>query len=461
MSIAARALHGVNVCIIPMPANDDRPLLLRPWSLKIMAALLVAAKLSAATLVALSPTYAELSTITADRIVQLTNAERVKVGLTALTVNTQLTAAAKDKAAHMLAEDYFAHISPAGVTPWFWMSKHGYAYQVAGENLAIDFVEAEKVVAAWLASPSHKDNMLHPAYTETGVAAVAGEFQGATSTVVVHMFGLPTGTDVAAESTPTPDQPTHEETTPLPTPTAVPPPPELPRTPRIALLSSTSTVGNEVELAIEGEANSEVVLAVNSTPVITMSLSEDGQGRAKLDLSEYSDGQLQVTAVARVAGQQSEAAALIVAKDSTGPEVGRDAVSFLVSPLFDSGRVYVKLPEDKAVTSWQINGETVGESGGIVPLGNGLEIAAVDAQGNTTVVSDIVLVPQFEIRAEDINLPVLRRAVQVSNRFIGTMLAIITGLLIMTIIVRVQIQRPRLLGQATAVVFLAGVLLWL
>lgn len=215
MGVVTQCVNGICVCVLPMPANNDRPLLLRKGPLALVSALLLIAKLSAFTVLALTPVTAELSTITTERIVQLTNTERTKRNLNALKTNSKLMQAAREKGDHMLKEDYFAHISPSGVTPWFWMNKTGYGYQVAGENLAIDFLQAEDVVAAWIASPSHKENMLLPEYTETGVAVVTGEFEGGTSTIVVHMFGRPSGA-VASESAP------PETTESAPAPTAVP-----------------------------------------------------------------------------------------------------------------------------------------------------------------------------------------------------------------------------------------------
>jgi uncharacterized protein YkwD len=50
------------------------------------------------------------------------------------------------------------------------MKKVGYTYQVAGENLAIDFSDTEDVVAAWMASPDHCANIMAPAFRDFGVA---------------------------------------------------------------------------------------------------------------------------------------------------------------------------------------------------------------------------------------------------------------------------------------------------
>lgn len=177
------------VCFIPHEANNHWPLALRHKPLAYVSGFIVLTKILAIAAFVLTPTTAHLSTITDARMVQLTNEARQKNGLPPLTVNEKLTQAALLKGQDMLQHQYFAHISPSGVTPWFWMQKTQYQYEVAGENLAIDFTDADKVVQAWLNSPSHRANLLNPAYKETGLAVISGKFQGGTSIIVVHMFG--------------------------------------------------------------------------------------------------------------------------------------------------------------------------------------------------------------------------------------------------------------------------------
>ncbi len=198
-----RSLHHAKVCFIPHPDNNHHPLVLRHKPLTAISALLIVAKIVAISIIGLTPSEATLSTITTNRIVQLTNDERVKAGLSPLTINNQLTHAAQLKANDMFKNQYFAHISPTGVTPWYWMQQSGYSYQIAGENLAIDFTQAEDVVAAWMASPKHKENILRPEYTQTGVAVMSGQFKGSTSIIVVHMFGDPMPASIPSTS-PTP-----------------------------------------------------------------------------------------------------------------------------------------------------------------------------------------------------------------------------------------------------------------
>ncbi len=132
-------------------------------------------------------------------VINLTNAARSQNGLGSLTSNSQLAQAAALKAQDMLAKDYFAHTSPQGLNSWYWFKQVGYNYQTAGENLAIDFSDSGAVFAAWMASPSHRANILDPDFTEIGVASVSGEFSGSNTTIVVQMFGARAGQRVAPQ----------------------------------------------------------------------------------------------------------------------------------------------------------------------------------------------------------------------------------------------------------------------
>jgi len=144
------------------------------------------------------------SQITSAQIIELTNAQREKYGLPALTVNPLLEKAARLKAEDMFAGDYWSHRSPTGKTPWDFLKEVGYNYVYAGENLARDFADASGVVAAWMASPTHKENIVSKNYQEIGVAVVDGELGGLRTTLVVQMFGTPTR--LAGEKPPAPVQ---------------------------------------------------------------------------------------------------------------------------------------------------------------------------------------------------------------------------------------------------------------
>lgn len=131
------------------------------------------------------------STITPEKIIELTNQERAGNGLSVLKLNGLLSQAAQEKAEDMFNFDYWAHKSPAGKEPWVFLREAGYSYQVAGENLARDFSDPGSVVNAWMRSPTHRENILNYKFKEVGVAVVDGALGGIQTTLVVQFFGAP------------------------------------------------------------------------------------------------------------------------------------------------------------------------------------------------------------------------------------------------------------------------------
>jgi len=142
------------------------------------------------------------STITASQLVDLTNQQRQATGLPALEINDTLSQAAQQKAADMIAKNYWAHTSPDGITPWTFFKNVGYKYLYAGENLARDFYDSDSVIKAWMNSPTHKDNLMSSRYREIGIAVVQDTFQGQETTLVVQLFGTPQSTNIIT-ATPT------------------------------------------------------------------------------------------------------------------------------------------------------------------------------------------------------------------------------------------------------------------
>ena len=133
-----------------------------------------------------------LSAILPSTVVELTNTERGRAELPELSRCPVLDEAARLKAEHMIEEQYFAHFSPKdNISPWHWFRKVGYEYAHAGENLAIYFNNSKEVVEAWMESPLHRDNILKERYTEIGVAALEGVYEGHQTIYVVQLFGTP------------------------------------------------------------------------------------------------------------------------------------------------------------------------------------------------------------------------------------------------------------------------------
>jgi uncharacterized protein YkwD len=129
------------------------------------------------------------SEITVSKVIELVNASRKAEGLYDLSENKILARIAQDKLGDMLKNNYFAHTSPKGVTPWSWYEKENYDYKYAGENLAINFLTAEGQQKAWMDSPTHKKNILNPLFQEIGVAVAAGEINNQMAIITVQEFG--------------------------------------------------------------------------------------------------------------------------------------------------------------------------------------------------------------------------------------------------------------------------------
>lgn len=137
------------------------------------------------------------SQIRVEEIVNLTNQQRAANGLPPLVLNDALNHSAAAKADDMLRQDYWSHVSPGGTQPWFFFSQAGYNYRHAGENLARDFPDASSAMTAWMASPTHRDNILSSKYVDVGIAVVDGDLDGKDTTLIVTHFGSQPTSDVA------------------------------------------------------------------------------------------------------------------------------------------------------------------------------------------------------------------------------------------------------------------------
>lgn len=241
--------HHLRNWFVPHSGNSHKPHLLRTTGLVVCALVVLAIQVTgnyakADKLQVLS--YA--TAISVGEVISLTNQQRASSGLPALTTNAALNAAASAKAADMFANNYWDHVSPTGVQPWYWFSQAGYNYAYAGENLAKGFNTSAGVVNGWMASPGHRDNILNANYSNIGVAAVNGTLLGEQTTLVVAMYGAPAA--AAAPAAPAPAAPPAPATAaeapapaPEPAPTEPVPEPEPTQSvPTVSLVSSGQTL---------------------------------------------------------------------------------------------------------------------------------------------------------------------------------------------------------------------------
>jgi hypothetical protein len=146
------------------------------------------------------------SEITATKVIDFTNQERSKLGLPTLTLNPTLSQSASLKAQDMFANNYWAHTSPSGKSPWDFFKSVNYRYSIAGENLAKDFYDTDSVMRAWMNSPTHRANIVNTKFKEIGIGVVNGVLNGVETTLVVQHFGTPVTTFVATKT----DQPVNQ-----------------------------------------------------------------------------------------------------------------------------------------------------------------------------------------------------------------------------------------------------------
>ncbi len=437
------------VCFIPHAENNHWPLALRHRPLAYISTFLVVAKLVAIGALALTPSTAALSTITDARMVQLTNEARVQQGIAPLTVSSKLSQAARMKGEDMLKHQYFAHISPSGVSPWFWMKKTDYAYQVAGENLAIDFYDAEHVVSAWLASPSHKANMLNASYTETGIAVVQGEFEGGTSIIVVHMFGTPissaapavAGTSNATEAAPTTIPPTPVPTiapSPAPTVAATPTPHPLPKVPRISMAHTPENSDDIASFTIEGSGNDTATLLIGAAQKASVKLPPSGSQTISLASKTLPSGTLTAQAFSQNAdGVKSALSNSVSFENPEVPPILPEQYTLLLSPAFD--HQYVALSGDTAHEAWQL----------------------FSTKKPVTVNSEtLTITPAFGIEHNAPGKSFSSSLVRTTRGLMSIILLVLGFLVALNIIIKAHIQHPALIAHASFVIFLATSLLF-
>jgi len=106
------------------------------------------------------------------KVVELTNAERAKNGLSPLSIDNQLMKVAHAKSQDMATNKYFSHTSPTYGSPFDQIKAAGITYRAAGENIAQGQRTPEEVVQAWMNSSGHRANILNANFTHIGVGYV-------------------------------------------------------------------------------------------------------------------------------------------------------------------------------------------------------------------------------------------------------------------------------------------------
>ena len=134
-----------------------------------------------ASLPAVALAEAGASSITSDKIIELTNQKRIENGLTPLSFSSELSVSAQNKAIDLVKRNYWSHETPEGLPFWSFVNQQNYDWLYLGENLAADFETSEGIVNAWSRSDSHRKNILNENYQDIGV--------GISENIVVTIYG--------------------------------------------------------------------------------------------------------------------------------------------------------------------------------------------------------------------------------------------------------------------------------
>lgn len=120
--------------------------------------------------VAFSPYSEAAHQAAAQQILALTNVERVAAGLNPLSGDVHLDRVAQAHGMDMATNDYFAHDNLYGMAPWHRLDViNPPAYVSAGENIAGGQPDAQAVMAGWMDSQGHRENILRDYFTHMGV----------------------------------------------------------------------------------------------------------------------------------------------------------------------------------------------------------------------------------------------------------------------------------------------------
>ena len=110
-------------------------------------------------------------------VLVLTNLERTGAGLGALSWHGPLAQVGFEHSWDMNTRSFFSHTNPCGAEPWDRVDRAGIAWNAIGENIARGQSTAAAVMAAWMGSTGHRDNILDARFTRCsiGVYQVGGD----------------------------------------------------------------------------------------------------------------------------------------------------------------------------------------------------------------------------------------------------------------------------------------------
>lgn len=146
---------------------------------------------SEATITAAAPSVSAVNLSDLESaVLYLINTIRVSNGLGALQANQVLINVARSRCNDMIANSYFSHYTPNGQNIFNILRENDVVYLNAGENLGNSSPPShgtpEAFANAWMASPSHKANILRSVYKKIGIGVVDGGSRRVVTTVFTN-----------------------------------------------------------------------------------------------------------------------------------------------------------------------------------------------------------------------------------------------------------------------------------
>ena len=131
------------------------------------------AKVPAPPLPPSAPAAAVAPAVLMSEVVTMTNQQRRANGCGQLAVDRELTIASIRQSLYMARTGRLSHVWKDGTT--FVARSHAAGYgQPSGENIAWGYHTATDVMAAWMASPSHRENILNCGAHSIGTGVAYG-----------------------------------------------------------------------------------------------------------------------------------------------------------------------------------------------------------------------------------------------------------------------------------------------
>ncbi len=106
-----------------------------------------------------------------NRMVDLVNGERVKVGVKPLVSDSKIVVVARGHSRDMFVRRYFSHIDPDGNDPLHRMLAGGVSFTVVGENIAYA-PDVDVAHSGLMNSEGHRRNILDPQFHRIGIGVI-------------------------------------------------------------------------------------------------------------------------------------------------------------------------------------------------------------------------------------------------------------------------------------------------